>query len=93
MTENTTGDGTVLWYLAFAIGVVILALAGYVGYVLYMNRTAPPTTPNLNPLPSRNHCHTSQPPPISARPASANNMSERMSSMLLSPFRAVCMWS
>lgn len=44
MTENTTRDETALWYLAFAIGVVILAVAGYVGYVLYPRFDLPAVT-------------------------------------------------
>lgn len=44
MTDTQDRDQTSLWYIAFAVGVAILALAGYGGYVLYPRFNLPAAT-------------------------------------------------
>src|SRR5262245_41615314 len=47
----------------------------------YRTRTAAPTTPQPAERPPRSHCHISQPPPISHRPARTKSTTERVTVM------------
>src|SRR5262249_59632866 len=47
----------------------------------YSTRTAAPTSPQPAGRPARSHCQTSQPPPISQRPARTKRITERATVM------------